>query len=102
MTDTTIYGYLIDGLALHPDCADLLAPHEDPARELYYMDDDDKDGLFCDECGNYIFEPNVEGQLTDAIEDIISRMSHGNWEKAEQIVSLFLLNGFEYPERFES
>lgn len=67
MTSTFIYGYYLgDGVAIHTH-------HYDPDRDgrpgepgVYplYSIDDDGEGLSCDECGEYIFEP-FEENVTD-------------------------------------
>jgi hypothetical protein len=79
---------------------DLLAAHEDYSA-LYSIDDTESDGLSCDECGGFIFEPDVEAQLIAAIEDIMSDPARP-YSRASRILSLFQDNGFELPERFES
>jgi hypothetical protein len=61
MTDTTIYGYTIGGEAFHPGC---LANGsglqvEGKAYGLYDLDDDGE-GLWCDACGEAIFEDDED------------------------------------------
>jgi len=70
MVDTTVYGFVGDGAVIHNNdrCApDLFAAVDGSHRyvdadgadygPLYYMDDDGN-GLTCDACYEYIFEPS--------------------------------------------
>jgi len=75
MVDTTIYGYIFDGYVLHPDCVtedrDVTAKYDDTAGRLYSHDDTGEEGLSCDACGDYIFEPDVEYVALEAIRDAL-------------------------------
>ena len=62
MTDTTIYGYYSDGGAVCSSCYDPERdgrPGEEGVYPLYYLEDDGN-GLSCDECCEYIFEPYLD------------------------------------------
>ena len=73
MVDTRIYGYVTDGAAYHPDCVPEGVSVEDPetATALFSYDDDWDDGLSCDGCSEFIFEPYVTESPEDDDEDII-------------------------------
>ena len=76
MVDTTVYGYVGDGEVICPGCMDdtTVPDGEDGPvgmSPLYSLDDTSEDGLSCDACGRYIFEPDVRGQAIAAIEDLL-------------------------------
>ena len=56
--DTTIYGYVGDGVVFHPGCTATGAEDhaEGRVRALFSWDDNGY-GLICDKCSEYIFEP---------------------------------------------
>lgn len=62
MMDTTIYGYVGDGAVYHDEhIGDLTQKGEELAGlSPLYSHDDDGNGLSCDECGEWIFEPTFE------------------------------------------
>ena len=70
MVDTMVYGYVGDGAVYHPHCI------RDEEREEYaaetgtvmgrlYSHEDDGEGLECDTCGLYIFEPDEDEEDDD-------------------------------------
>lgn len=92
MVDTTVYGYIFDGYALHSDCVDdaedIKAVESNEATDLFSHMYDDPEGLTCDGCGSYIFEPDYERLVNDAIVDII-RPGVPVWVQARHIMDLF-------------
>lgn len=66
MNDMTVYGWVTDGSIICAKCADLdyWAPGlehvlAEDARPLYSLSDDGE-GMSCDDCDEYIFEPADE------------------------------------------
>lgn len=90
MTDTTIYGYIFDGFVLHPDCvtdeADIKAVDDGTAGRLYSIDDNEPDGMTCDGCGAWVFEPDYRSLAVQGVEDILTDRELVPWRMAEAIV----------------
>lgn len=55
----TIYGYTHDAGAYHPSCLDGgVDPSNDPGVDAIFSWMDDGEGLSCDSCFDWIFEPD--------------------------------------------
>jgi hypothetical protein len=91
MVDTTIYGYVFDGYVLHPDCVmseeENSAVDDGTASRLYYLDDNDPNGLTCDHCTEWIFEPDYDMLVVQGIDDILNDPDIVGWRRAEAILS---------------
>jgi hypothetical protein len=103
MVDSTIYGYYIgDGVVVCASCYqddDKMGSAEDGNDErtldgpdadqgIYSHNDTEREGLTCDTCYEYIFEPDPEYQLQQDIEDILLRPDdEPYYKKAERIIS---------------
>lgn len=99
MVDTTVYGYVADGGVACPDCYDPIdTGGEESASRIYSTDDTDAHGLFCDGCGEPIFEPDFEALWEEAIEDAIRRDGRSTWQAARAILGLFQEAGFDVKE----
>ena len=99
MVDTTVYGYVGEGYVQCPTCHDE-RPDDDNMGRLYSTDDNSSEGLSCDACGKYIFEPDYRGQWQEALQDLLTygrAHSDGDWRTAERILLMFEDAGFE-PE----
>lgn len=63
MTDTRIYAYYLgDGLIVCPGCYDPDTDGLPGAEGIYpiYSHEDDGEGMSCERCSEYIFEPYEE------------------------------------------
>ena len=91
MVDTTVYGLYIEDTGLvhnYADCAgDILYSADTQsyairgpegeltnAQPLYSLDDTEAQGMSCDTCGLYIFEPDWRGILEQSIENILTTL----------------------------
>jgi hypothetical protein len=97
MIDTTIYGRVGEGFALCQNCwmkADI--PDEDMSP-LYSHDDTSEEGMSCDTCEEYIFEPDPEWALRHDIEDILLwPKDEPYYKKSDRIIQVMHDHGL-YP-----
>ena len=99
MVDTTVYGYISDGGVSCPRC---VGPKDDAtANRIYSLDDADPEGLSCDGCGKYIFEPSWSDLWEQAINDILTyNKDESTWRKASRILDLFREADFDPKDHF--
>lgn len=101
MVDTTVYGYVGDGAAYCPDCTP--EDEREGMGRVYSTDDTEPEGMSCDGCGKYIFEPDFDGLWEDAILDLIRdgrARNDGEWSTARRILALFTEADFEHAGKF--
>lgn len=67
----TIYGYVVDAGAYHVGCTTARpGPDRDDVTAIFsYMADGEPEGLTCDACHDYIFEPTGTEDDQPATED---------------------------------
>lgn len=58
MVDTRVYAFVTDGAVYHPACAPDGLTTSEPEVDAVFSYDDDGEGLTCDGCGRFIFEPD--------------------------------------------
>jgi hypothetical protein len=64
MVDTRIYGYVDDGSVVCTRCWQPADAIEELHAGPLFSHDDDGNGLSCDDCGEYVFEPTLSNVWT--------------------------------------